>query len=78
MKPYYIIIAISFVIACIVSYNLWDKYSGISYKLKQIQQNTVQVKKIVETNNKLMQEVIEEVNTIPADLLQNLNIKTIK
>ena len=78
MNKYYIIIAISFVIACIVSYNLWDKYSGISYKLSQIQQNTVQVKKIVEQNNKLMQEVLEEVNSIPSDLLSNLNIKTIK
>lgn len=78
MNKYYIIIAISFVIACIVSYNLWDKYSGISYKLKLIQDNTVQVKKIVEQNNRLMQEVLEEVNSIPSDLLSNLNIKTIK
>ncbi len=51
---------------------------SIQTKLETIQSNTKQVRAIVERNNKLMEEVITEVNSIPEDLLKNLNIKTIK
>ena len=76
-KLYFLAIG-AVIIAFAIGYTTWNKYSGITDKLQAIKTNSVQIRKMVEVNNKLMQEVIEEVNTIPADLLQNLNIKTIK
>lgn len=55
-----------------------NQTKSIQTKLETIQSNTKQVRAIVERNNKLMEEVITEVNSIPEDLLKNLNIKTIK
>ncbi len=55
-----------------------NQTKSIQTKLETIQTNTKQVRAIVERNNKLMEEVITEVNSIPEDLLKNLNIKTIK
>ena len=78
MNKLYFLALGAVIIAFAIGYTTWNKYSWISEKLQAIQSNSVQVRKIVETNNKLMQEVIEEVNEIPADLLQNLNLKTIK
>ena len=78
MNKLYFLALGAVIIAFAIGYTSGNKYSWISEKLQAIQSNSVQVRKIVETNNKLMQEVIEEVNEIPADLLQNLNLKTIK
>lgn len=62
-----------------IGYMIGDtKTKSIQTKLETIQTNTKQVRAIVERNNKLMEEVITEVNSIPEDLLKNLNIKTIK